>query len=213
MERNREAWVGIGCQDVAGVGQNILGGYRTRKRHAVLRRVADADGTRAGATKRPKRTHTGWGEAVAWWLTLQWRVGKRRAMVARVSGGRERLMPWLLAGVRREEKRRATAARDRPALGHAWSGVGGASPPPLSPSQATRLCARKGTPPKPPLTHDPVDAAQADVRFARTRPGQKIGVGLGVAWEWIGGLCGRRLRRLARVISDAVLRSATSAPL
>jgi len=213
MERNSGTWVGIGCEDVAEVGQHILGGYRTRKRDAVLRRAADADGSRAGATKRPKRTHTDWGEAVAWWLTLRWRDEKRRAMVAQVSGGRERLMPWWLAGVRREEKRRATAARERPALGHALSGVGGASPTPFSPSQVTRLRARKGTPPKPPLTHDPVDAAQADVLFARTRPGQKIGVGLGVAWEWIGGLCGRRLQRLAWVISDAVLRSATSAPL
>jgi len=113
------------------------------------------------------------------------------------------------AGEEKEGNSRTRQACSRARIEWGWGRV----PPPFSPSQATRLRARKGTPPKPPLTHDPVDAAQADVRLARTRPGQKFGVGLGVAWEWIGGLCGRRLRRLAWVISDAVLRSATSAPL
>jgi len=89
------------------------------------------------------------------------------------------------AGGKKAGNSRTRQACSRARMEWGWGRI---PPPPLSPSQATRLCARKGTPPKPPLTHDPVDAAQADVRFARTRPGHKSGWG----WGWRGsglGVC------------------------
>ena len=167
-EIERGAMVDTGCEEVAGVGQHALGGYRREKRGRVLRQAADAGCTRAGATKRPRTTHTGWGGAAAWWLTSRWRDEKRRAMVARVSGRWDRLMPLWLGGVRREEKRRAAAASDRRGLGHAWNGAGGASHPPPSPLtitggehlRALGHTARTTThkPPKPPRSHNPFDA-------------------------------------------------------